>query len=165
MCASNVGMLPMGVRDVFVQEAAVAEEELEQEVRSLVLYTDGSASMSSGWPKEPALASWSVIVLAQCRSRLGFLCQLQAGRYCQPLAGHLAPTYEPVITTLLARALLRGFASSRCFNSARSSTRLLILRHHNVCLSLRDARHAFLCASVSSSVVPSPARIALSADT
>ena len=29
------------------------EEELEQEVRSLVLCTDGSASMSSGWPKEP----------------------------------------------------------------------------------------------------------------
>ena len=26
--------------------------------------------MSSGWPKEPAFASWSVIVLAQCRSRM-----------------------------------------------------------------------------------------------
>ena len=29
MCASIVGMLPIGVRDVFLQEAAVAEEELE----------------------------------------------------------------------------------------------------------------------------------------
>ena len=69
LCASIVGMLPMGVRDVFVQ-AAVAVEELEQDVRSLFLYSDGSASMSSGWPKEPALASWSVIVWAQCRSRM-----------------------------------------------------------------------------------------------
>ena len=58
-----------GVRDVFVG-AAVAEEELEQEVRFLVLYTDGSASMSRFWPKEPALASWLALVLAQCRSRM-----------------------------------------------------------------------------------------------
>ena len=68
--ASIVSLLPLGVRDNFVQEATVAEHELEQEVRSLVLYTDGSASMSGGWPKEPALASWSVIVLTQCHSRL-----------------------------------------------------------------------------------------------
>ena len=42
-------------------------------MRSFVFYTDytdGSASMSGGWPKEPVLASWSVIVLAQCHSRL-----------------------------------------------------------------------------------------------
>ena len=70
LCASIVGMLPVGVRDNFVQEATVAEHELEQEVRSLVLYTDGSASMSGSWSKEPVLASWSVIVLAQCHSRL-----------------------------------------------------------------------------------------------
>ena len=47
----------MGVGDVFVQEAAVAEEELDQKVQSLVLYTDVSVSMSSGRPKELALAS------------------------------------------------------------------------------------------------------------
>ena len=71
LCASIVGMLPVGVRDNFVQEATVAEHELEQEVRSFVFYyTDGSASMSGGWPKEPVLASCSVIVLAQCHSRL-----------------------------------------------------------------------------------------------
>ena len=42
-------------------------------MRSFVFYTDytdGSASMSGGWPKEPVLGSWSVIVLAQCHSRL-----------------------------------------------------------------------------------------------
>ena len=70
LCASIVGMLPLGVLDNFVQEATVAEHELEQEVLSFVLYTDGSASMSGGWPKEQALASWLVIVLAQCHSRL-----------------------------------------------------------------------------------------------
>ena len=39
LCASIARMLPMEVRDVFVQEAAVAEEELEQEVRSFVFCT------------------------------------------------------------------------------------------------------------------------------
>ena len=70
LCASIVSKLPAGLHHNFVQEATVAEHELEQEVRSLVLHTDGSASMSDGWPKKPALASWSVVVLAQCHSRL-----------------------------------------------------------------------------------------------
>ena len=69
-CALRLPACCQCVRDVFVQEAAVAEEELEQEVQSFVLYTDVSASMSSGRPEEPALASWSVIVWAQCRSRM-----------------------------------------------------------------------------------------------